>query len=75
MSSWSGDPPMSGCHNEVCVTCSDSAVPMRVSELLGNGLARAGPGNEEISVALVEAKSGDVVLVHAGEAIAVVAEP
>ncbi|MEO3801504.1 HypC/HybG/HupF family hydrogenase formation chaperone [Nonomuraea sp. B1E8] len=32
----------------------------------------AGTGTEEISVALVEARVGDTVLVHAGEAIAVV---
>jgi hydrogenase maturation factor len=61
------------CHGEVCVTCSDAAVPVRVRELLGDGLAlvdtEAGP--EEVSVALVEARPGDVVLVHAKEAIAV----
>ncbi|MBX6767368.1 MAG: HypC/HybG/HupF family hydrogenase formation chaperone [Actinomadura rubrobrunea] len=62
------------CHDEVCVTCSDSAVPVRIRELKGGGLAvvdtDAGP--EEISVALVDAAPGDVVLVHAKEAIAVV---
>jgi hydrogenase maturation factor len=61
------------CHQEVCVTCSDAAVPVRVRELLGDGLAlvdtEAGP--EEVSVALVDAGPGDVVLVHAKEAIAV----
>ncbi|GLW64915.1 hydrogenase assembly protein HupF [Actinomadura rubrobrunea] len=62
------------CHDDVCVTCSDSAVPVRIRELKGDGLAvvdtDAGP--EEISVALVDAAPGDVVLVHAKEAIAVV---
>jgi hydrogenase maturation factor len=62
------------CHSGVCITCSDSAVPVRVRELLGDGLAlvdtEAGP--EEVSVALVDAQPGDVVLVHAKEAIAVV---
>ncbi|MEV5826558.1 HypC/HybG/HupF family hydrogenase formation chaperone [Spirillospora sp. NPDC052242] len=61
------------CHGEVCVTCSDAAVRVRIRELLGDGLAivdtAAGP--EEVSVALVDARAGDVVLVHAGEAIAV----
>ncbi|MEU1729184.1 HypC/HybG/HupF family hydrogenase formation chaperone [Nonomuraea sp. NPDC005692] len=58
----------------VCLTCSDLALPMRVVELLGDGLAIAQGavgGPQEISVALVEAGPGDVVLVHAGEAIAV----
>ncbi|MEU5868210.1 MULTISPECIES: HypC/HybG/HupF family hydrogenase formation chaperone [unclassified Nonomuraea] len=58
----------------VCLTCSDLAVPMRVVELLGDGMAIAradAGGPQEISVALVEAGPGDVVLVHAGEAIAV----
>ncbi|MFE9206296.1 HypC/HybG/HupF family hydrogenase formation chaperone [Micromonospora sp. NPDC007230] len=62
------------CHGDVCITCSDVAVAVRVRELLADGLAvvdtDAGP--EEVSVALVEAEPGDVVLVHAKEAIAVV---
>ena len=58
---------------EVCVTCSDSAVPVTVTALLGDGLAVVDTGagtEEEISIALVDAAVGDVVLVHAGEAIA-----
>ncbi len=62
------------CHDDVCVTCSDAAVAVRVRELTADGLAvvdtDAGP--EEVSVALVEAGPGDIVLVHAKEAIAVV---
>ncbi|WP_117672293.1 HypC/HybG/HupF family hydrogenase formation chaperone [Micromonospora sp. MW-13] len=50
------------------------AVAVRVRELTTDGLAvvdtDAGP--EKVSVALVEAGPGDVVLVHAKEAIAVV---
>ena len=59
---------------EVCITCSDEAVPVRIVELLPQGLARVdtGVGVEEVSVALVEASVGDTVLVHAKEAIAVV---
>ncbi|WP_214107867.1 HypC/HybG/HupF family hydrogenase formation chaperone [Acrocarpospora catenulata] len=58
---------------EVCLTCSDQAVPARVLRLLGDGLAEVetGCGTEEVSVALVDARPGDVVLVHAKEAIAV----
>lgn len=70
----SGTPAVPDCHDEVCVTCSDVAVAVRVRELLAGDLAvvdtDAGP--EEVSVALVDAGPGDVVLVHAKEAIAVV---
>lgn len=61
------------CHDEVCITCADEAVPVTVRRLLGNALAVAdtGAGEEEISIALVQAAVGDVVLVHAKEAIAV----
>ncbi len=61
------------CHDDVCITCSDTAVPVRVVELLDDDLAIAdtGSGQEEISVALVSAAVGDTVLVHAREAIAV----
>ncbi|SDR20621.1 SIS domain-containing protein [Thermostaphylospora chromogena] len=60
--------------DDTCLTCSDAAVPVRVRKLLGGGraLAETGTGTEEISVALVDAGPGDTVLVHAGEAIAVV---
>lgn len=66
-----------GCHDGVCVTCSDAAVRVRVRELLGDGMAvvETAAGPEEVSVALVDARAGDVVLVHAGEAIAVEAAP
>ncbi|MEV8635455.1 HypC/HybG/HupF family hydrogenase formation chaperone [Streptosporangium sp. NPDC051023] len=67
--------PIAGpCHEDVCVTCSDEAVPMRVVRLLEAGLAvvDTGRGTEEVSVALVDAQVGDIVLVHAREAIAVV---
>jgi hydrogenase maturation factor len=62
------------CHDDVCITCSDTAVPVTVVELLGDGLAMVdtGQGTEEVSVALVTAAIGDTVLVHAKEAIAVV---
>jgi len=61
------------CHDDVCITCSDTAVPVTVLTLLGDGLAEVVTerGTEEVSVALVPAKVGDTVLVHAGEAIAV----
>jgi hydrogenase expression/formation protein HypC len=67
-------PVVPECHGDVCITCSDEAVAVRVLELLGAGLAMVDTGSsiEEVSVALVEAEVGDTVLVHAKEAIAVV---
>jgi D-sedoheptulose 7-phosphate isomerase len=67
------DSGMPECHGDVCVTCADEAVPVRIIGLLPEDLAvvDTGNGNEEISVALVEATVGDVVLVHAKEALAV----
>ncbi len=65
---------MSECHDEVCITCSDTAVAVTIVRLLDDGLAivETGAGQEEVSVALVRAAVGDTVLVHAKEAIAVV---
>ena len=63
------------CHEgEVCITCSDTAVEVTLVRLLADGLAvvETGQGEEEVSVALVEARPGDTILVHAKEAIAVV---
>jgi hydrogenase expression/formation protein HypC len=63
------------CHDEVCITCSDTAVPVTIVRLLDDGLAIVDTGQggeEEVSVALVSAGVGDTILVHAREAIAVV---
>jgi hydrogenase expression/formation protein HypC len=67
-------PAVPECHDDVCVTCSDTAVPVIVVRLLGDELALVdtGSGEEEVSVAFVPAAPGDTILVHAGEAIAVV---
>jgi hydrogenase expression/formation protein HypC len=69
----------SGCHGgdgTVCITCSDSAVAVTVVRLLEDELAvvDTGGGEEEVSVALVCAKVGDTILVHASEAIAVLGD-
>jgi hydrogenase expression/formation protein HypC len=64
------------CYDDHCVTCSDTAVEVRVLHLLDDNLALVDVGSgqeEEVSVALVTAAVGDTVLVHAREAIAVVA--
>ena len=62
------------CNDEACITCSDTAVAVTIVRLLGDELAivDTGAGQEEVSVALVEAAVGDTILVHAKEAIAVV---
>ena len=62
------------CHDDVCITCSDAAVAVRILRLLDDELAivDTGAGEEEVSVALVTANVGDTILVHAREAIAVV---
>jgi hydrogenase expression/formation protein HypC len=66
--------PEEHCHGDACITCSDTAVEVRVVRLLADELAvvDTGQGEEEVSVALVAAGPGDKILVHAGEAIAVV---
>jgi hydrogenase expression/formation protein HypC len=80
-----GEPPQPAapavpeCHDEVCITCSDQAVAVTVVRLLDDDLAvvdtcagqEDGAGREVVSVALVAAGIGDTILVHAGEAIAV----
>jgi hydrogenase expression/formation protein HypC len=67
---------MNECHDDVCITCSDSAVEVTVVRLLDDELAlvRTENGEEEVSVALVRAQVGDTILVHASEAIAVVGD-
>jgi len=64
------------CYGDVCITCSDEALPVTVTRLLDDGLALVDTGVslEEVSIALVDAEPGDVVLVHAKEAIAVVGD-
>lgn len=70
-----GAPVLPQCYDDVCITCSDEAIPVRVLRLLPDDLALVDTGvsHEEVSVALVDAVVGDVILVHAKEAIAVVA--
>ncbi|MFC4586257.1 HypC/HybG/HupF family hydrogenase formation chaperone [Sphaerisporangium corydalis] len=62
------------CLADVCLTCSDEALPALVIRLMDHQLAVAEIGgvHEQVSVALVDAVAGDTVLVHAKEAIAVI---
>ena len=64
--------PSPVCHEEVCITCGDVAVPVTVVEFRPGELALVDTGEtvEEISVALVDTHVGGRVLVHAKEAIA-----
>ena len=75
MTGTGGRPPaVPECHDDVCITCSDTAVAVTIVRLLADDLAivDTGAGQEEVSVALVTAGVGDTILVHAREAIAVV---
>jgi hydrogenase maturation factor len=57
------------CDEGHCVTCSDEALPMRVTEVREDGIAVC--GDAEVLTALVgEVEPGDELLVHAGAAIA-----
>ncbi|MQA15258.1 MAG: hydrogenase assembly protein HupF [Pseudonocardiaceae bacterium] len=69
--SWSEQTPE--CYGDVCITCSDEAVQVRVVRMLDDGLAvvDTGYGEEEVSVALVSTAVGEQILVHAKEAIVV----
>jgi hydrogenase expression/formation protein HypC len=64
--------PVPVCRDDVCITCGDIAVPVRIVELLPGDLALVDTGQtvEEISIALVDTHVGGRVLVHAKEAIA-----
>ena len=70
------DPVVAGaaCTADHCVTCSDEAVEVTIVRVLADRIAvvDTGVSEEEVSVALVAARVGDTVLVHAGEAIAIV---
>src|SRR5262249_24804474 len=62
------------CTSETCVTCGEVAVEVTVIRRLPAAMAvvDTGSGEEEVSITLVDAGPGDTVLVHAGEAIAMV---
>lgn len=65
-------PPGPTCSGPTCITCSDAAVQVTVLRLLDDDMAEVDTGvgpPERVSVALVDARVGDAILVHAGEAI------
>ena len=57
------------CDEHHCTTCSDEAVPMRVTAVRRDGIALC--GDAEVMTDLVgDVAPGDELLVHAGAAIA-----
>jgi hydrogenase maturation factor len=59
---------MTDCADDRCITCSDEAVPMRVTEVRRDGIALC--GDAEVMTDLVgDVAPGDELLVHAGTAI------
>ncbi|MGD0608993.1 MAG: HypC/HybG/HupF family hydrogenase formation chaperone [Streptosporangiaceae bacterium] len=68
------EPGLPECAGDSCITCSDAAVQVTVLRLVEDEMAvvDTGAGQETVSVALVTARVGDTILVHAREAIAVV---
>ena len=67
---------MSDCHDPVCITCGDHAVPMRVvrvDDVRALALCEADDGERSsVEIALVDpVRDGDRLLVHAGTALQV----
>ena len=61
--------------NTSCITCADEGVPMRVVQIdaeraLALCETEDGGHRETVEIALVDARVGGLVLVHAGTAIA-----
>ena len=67
---------MSDCSHDVCITCGDHAVPMRIvriDEVRSLALCEDDEGERSsVEIALVEpVRRGDRLLVHAGTALQV----
>ena len=60
---------MNACDDAHCITCSDEAVPMRVTEVRPDGVAVCG-ATEVMTDLVGPVAPGDELLVHAGAAIA-----
>jgi hydrogenase maturation factor len=59
------------CGSEHCITCGDDGTPMRVVRVRGDlALCEDDAGaRHTVELALVDARPGDEVLVHAGVAL------
>lgn len=71
-------PAIVDCTDEVCITCSDEGRLGEVIAVAGEwlpALVRTADGEEEVDVTVVgEVGPGDLILIHAGSAIAIVPE-
>ncbi|MHB1929038.1 MAG: HypC/HybG/HupF family hydrogenase formation chaperone, partial [Acidimicrobiales bacterium] len=70
--------PPPECDGPTCITCSDQATVAEIRAVDAGGLAEvvAAGRPETVDVSLVDgAAAGDLVLVHAGVAVAVLEEP
>jgi hydrogenase expression/formation protein HypC len=63
------------CEDGHCVTCSDEAVPMTVSEVRADGTALCDNGTEVMTDLVAGVQEGDTVLVHAGVALQLAERP
>jgi hydrogenase maturation factor len=61
---------VSDCGSDHCVTCSDEALPLRVTELRTGATAICEPDVEVMTDLVGPVAVGDVLLVHAGVALA-----
>ena len=71
------EPERPGCDEEVCITCSDAGAPWRGRHAPCRCLAevRTPAGLETVDTTLIDgACPGDLVLIHAGTALSLVAK-
>jgi hydrogenase expression/formation protein HypC len=61
------------CDEQHCTTCADEAVALRVNEVRGDGTALC-EGVEVMTDLVAPVRDGDVLLVHAGVALAKAAQ-
>jgi hydrogenase maturation factor len=61
------------CHGDHCVTCSDEGLLVRVVEVQGDGIAVCEDGAEVMTDLVGAVVRGEMLLVHAGVALARVA--
>ena len=70
-------PPEQSCADDVCITCSDAGRLAEVRAVYADGRADVLVGGRHavIDVSLVDARPGDLLLVHAGVALTLVDGP
>jgi hydrogenase maturation factor len=70
-------PPEQSCTDDVCITCSDEGRVAEVRAVYGDGRADVLVGGRPavVDVSLVDARPGDLLLVHAGVALTLIDGP